>query len=633
MSAITGIFRRDGKDVDPALIKKMNDKLGHRGPDGSKTWCEGPVAFGHQMLHTTPESLQETLPFKDEESGLVITADARIDNRKDLAPKLGIEDNEYVSDSYFILKAYEKWGEKCPDELLGDFAFAIWDGKNLFCSKDHMGVKQLYYFSDDDIFLFSTEIKALFEIEEVIYELNERKLALYLLKDTCDNELTFYKNIKNLPAAHFLKIDKNDIKKYRYWKLDPNSQIVMASEEEYARAFLQIFEEAIQCRLRSAFPLGFDLSGGLDSSSIVCTVKTRLNQKTSSLDNNINSFSRIFDETPESDEQYYINKVISIGGIKPCFISGDDVGLLENIGDILWQQDQPFYTPHMTKHIESYQKMHELGVRILFSGQGGDQNISLGRNYLRELLITFQWKKFVCELKYFSHNFDKPVYQTLIEKVMFPSLPYALKKGIRKLLGRNLNLLNPEFLKELHIDEDYYNIFADNLNKISSKEYHYYSITYAVPETTFSTIDRSVASFNIDYRYPFYDKRLVEFCYALPSEMKFKNGWNRYILRLAMENILPKEIQWRAHKSDLSYTYKKNLLLELKKLEKIIYEDNEIIEKYVNLKTIKKIFEKFKSDGGNNLFEFWIVILLDYWLKYTDKSNHINCSFSNQKKV
>ena len=101
----------------------MNDKISHRGPDGSRIWCEGQVAFGHQMLHTTPESLQEILPFEDKESGLVITADARIDNRKSLSLKLGIEDNKYVSDSYFILKAYEKWGEKCPEKLLGDFTF------------------------------------------------------------------------------------------------------------------------------------------------------------------------------------------------------------------------------------------------------------------------------------------------------------------------------------------------------------------------------------------------------------------------------------------------------------------------------------------------------------------------------
>jgi len=114
MSAITGIFYRDGRTIGSNLIKMMNDKLPHRGPDGFAVWSEGAIAFGHQMLWTTPESLHEKLPFHDETSGLVITADARIDNRKELSEELEIEDNENVSDSYFILKSYEKWGEKCP---------------------------------------------------------------------------------------------------------------------------------------------------------------------------------------------------------------------------------------------------------------------------------------------------------------------------------------------------------------------------------------------------------------------------------------------------------------------------------------------------------------------------------------
>jgi len=613
MSGITGIFRRDGKDVDPADIKRMNDKISHRGPDGSKVWCEGPVALGHQMLHTTPESLHETLPFEDEESGLVITADARIDNRKDLAPKLGIEDNEYVSDSYFILKAYEKWGEKCPDELLGDFAFVIWDGKKLFCVKDHMGVKPFYYYLSDDVVVFSTEIKALFEIQEVPHGLNETKLALYLMKDTFDHELTFYENIKNLPSAHFLKLDNHVIKKNRYWKLDPNLQIVLDSEEEYATVFLEIFTEAIQCRLRNAFPLGFELSGGLDSSSIVCTAKKILKQKNTNL-NNVTTFSRIFDETPESDERYYIKKVVSIEGIKPYFINADNVSPLENIEDILQQQDQPFYTPHITKQIKSYKKMNELGLRVLISGQGGDQNISLGRNYLRELAITFQWEKFVREIKAFSNNMNKPVYHTIIEKVIFPSLPHNLKKCIKILLGRNLNLLNNNFLEDLGVNEESYNTTLDDLNKITSKEYHYYNINQAFHETVFGTIDRRVANFNIEVRFPFYDKRIIEFCYALPSEMKFKKGWNRYVLRLAMANILPNEIQWRPHKTNLGHTYKKNLLLEKETLKKMIYVDNKIIAKYVNLRKIQDIYEEYKSGKGNNQFELWLVVLLYLWL-------------------
>ena len=133
MSAITGIFYRNGRTVDKELIKKMNDTLSNRGHNGSAILCREQVAFGHQMLWTTSESVHEKLPFHDEKTGLMITADARIDNRKELSEELGIEDKENISDSYFILKSYMKWGEKCPERLLGDFAFAIWDEKKKNC--------------------------------------------------------------------------------------------------------------------------------------------------------------------------------------------------------------------------------------------------------------------------------------------------------------------------------------------------------------------------------------------------------------------------------------------------------------------------------------------------------------------
>ncbi|WP_321423675.1 asparagine synthase-related protein [uncultured Methanobacterium sp.] len=275
MSGITGIFRRDGKDVDPADIKKMNDKIAHRGPDGSKVWCEGPVALGHQMLHTTHESLHETLPFEDEESGLIITADARIDNRNDLAPQLGIEDNEYVSDSYFILKAYEKWGENCPEKLLGDFAFVIWDKskQQLFCARDHMGVKPFYYYLSDKIFYFSTEMKTIFLNVKKI--LNKIKLSFFLMGYD-DHKLTFYENVLRLFPAHFLNITNNSVKMNKYWELNPNSKIVYNSEDQYIKAFQEIFVSSVYCRMRSNFPIGFELSGGLDSSSVLCVAKKNI---------------------------------------------------------------------------------------------------------------------------------------------------------------------------------------------------------------------------------------------------------------------------------------------------------------------------------------------------------------------
>jgi asparagine synthase (glutamine-hydrolysing) len=615
MSSITGILYRDGRSINPEIIKKMNDCLSHRGPDGSALWNNETVAFGHQMLYTTKESLHEILPFYDIKTDLTITADARIDNRNDLAIELDIEDNEKISDSYFILKSYEKWGENCPKHLLGDFVFVIWDNNEnkLFCARDHMGVKPFYYYLNKNIFVFSTEIKALFRLSEVPKELNEKKLALYLNRDILDKENTFYKDIKSLPGAHSLIITSKELKKEIYWKLDPSLNIEMNSEEEYANTFREIFAEAVRCRLRSYYPIGFELSGGLDSSSIVCIAKKILTRQDENLE--INTFSRVYNEIPESDESFYIQKVIETGNINPTFLNGDELSPLKDIENILWHQDQPFFSPNMTAQMNSYNNMNDKGIRILLSGEGGDEIVSSLGYYLRELLLNFNWGIFIQELDGNSKKFDQNKYKIFINEIIFPSTPYFIKKLIKILFNKNPNILNEDFLKSIdwHDEKD---IFLDHLGKLNTKDYHYFSINNPLSQTIFGIIDRSASISNIEERFPFYDKRIVEFCYSLPIEMKIKYGWERYIMRLAMQDILPKEIQWRKQKANLSHMYKRNLLLyEEEALETIIYEDHKIIEKYVNLNNIRNIFENYKSGKKENLFDFWLVILIYYWIK------------------
>ncbi len=619
MSAITGIFYRKGKKVDPQLIQKMNDKLSHRGPDGSHTWVEDNVGLGHQMLHTTPESLHEKLPFIEEDR--VITADARIDNREELANELDIADVETVSDSYFILKAYGRWGEDCPDKLLGDFAFAIWDRKKeiLFCARDHMGVKPFYYYVDEEMFVFGTEIKALFEVGGVPREVNENRVALYFMKETSYNEKyfkesTFYENISYLDSAQIILLKSKSLEKREYWKLDPFFELNLESDEEYAKAFTEIFFKAVECRLRSHMPVGSELSGGIDSSSIVCMAEKIFSETKSANPTKIKTFSRIFDETPESDERFYIKKVISREFIEPNFVNVDQISPLEDIENILWHQDQPFYTPHMTKQIKTYKEIKKKGVRVLLSGQGGDQNVSMGTKYIRELAVTFNLKKLWSEISGRSKNFNEPKLKIMFDKVLFPSLPYFLKKIIRIVLNKDNLILSKYFLNKCNIDKERYNISLDELNKMKSKEYHNYVINYSFNESVFGSIDRSSSTFSIEVRYPFFDKRLVEFCYALPTDMKLRKGWDRYVMRLGMKDILPKEIYYRATKADLSHSYIKNLFLfEEDKMERLFEEKN--INKYFNLEKIQNFFKNPQLRNDKNLFEIWLIVLLVLWAK------------------
>ncbi len=618
MSAITGIFYRDGRTVSEKQIQKMNDRLSHRGPDGSLVWCEGPVALGHQMLHTTPESLHESLPY--EEDGLVITADARIDNRKELSSELGIEDKEEISDSYFILKAYQKWGEKCPEELLGDFAFAIWDKdkEQLFCARDHMGVKPFYYYLSDEAFFFASEIKAISLFQEIPKKLNEFKLALFLTIILSDKINTFYEGIVKLAPAHYLSVDEDLFKSINYWELDPDYQIKMDSDEEYFELFIDIFSEAIKCRMRSAFPVGFELSGGLDSSSIVCMARKLVNKNNSDI-KKIKTYSYVFDEFPTVDERFYINKVLDGRGIEHCFCYGDNITPLDQIDEILSFQEQPFYTPNMPILWKERQKMNEDNIRVLLTGDGGDELMHIGNIFLQELAFTFQWKKLFEEIFAFSKNKGYNLHNLFLIYFIFPFIPETIRNFFSRkkkdMFAENGTIiLNQDLINRIGGKEYLRNLKRERKKRMNNtKKYHYFTLN--LDHYVLEMHDKTSAAFSMEQRYPYFDKRLVEFSYSLPSEMKFKEGWNRFVQRFAMNGILPPEIQLRTTKGNFNPIYEQYLLKNEEIVENILGTD--LIGDYIDLDKIREIYQQFKSGikEGNDIFGVWLSLLLFKWFK------------------
>ena len=272
MSGIIGILNLDSKPVEPDEIGRMIDSLAHRGPDGSGVWIDGPVGMGHHMLWTTPESLHEKFPLINAQGDLVLTSDARIDNREELISALELKNHpaHKLTDSQLILWAYEKWGQDCAEKLIGDFAFAIWDKRSqmLFCARDPVGAKSFFYYKSTKSFVFASEIKAILCASGVPHQLNELRIAEHLIQFFEDKTLSFYKDIFRLSAANSITVGPGEFRTRVYWSLDPKREIHMSSEEEYSQAFHEIFTEAVRCRLRSAYPIGSTLSGGLDSSSI-----------------------------------------------------------------------------------------------------------------------------------------------------------------------------------------------------------------------------------------------------------------------------------------------------------------------------------------------------------------------------
>jgi asparagine synthase (glutamine-hydrolysing) len=614
MSAITGIFYRDERFVKHNQIKKMNDSLSHRGSDGSKVWCEGSVALGHQMLYTTPESLHETLPF--EEKDLFITADARIDNRKELSERLGIDNKEDVSDSYYILKSYQKWGEKCPEELLGDFAFAIWDKKNdkIFCARDHMGVKPFYYYLSNKVFFFGTEIKSILSNPEVPTKLNELKVAHHLIPIFTDRKLTFYENIYRLPAAHTLTITTDNDMINNYWQLDPKLEFRANSNEEYYEKFREIFEESIRCRLRSNYKIGFELSGGIDSSSVICTAKRLFDENTI-----INSFSIIFNEIKEVDESYYINKVIDTGGIKSHLLVADSISPLKEMENIFYFQDEPPSTPNASMIWQLYKEMNKNDIRITLGGNDGDCALYKGENYFRELFINFNWIKLINEINGYSKRKDYNPLKVFIGQVIFPIIPEASNiwnkyKKIRK--EQDFSIINNEFERRLNLKEHLKEVELIPFKEANnSKKTHHYFLTLATHQYIFEMMDKYAGALNIEPRHPMMDKRLLEYCYSIPTEIKFNNGWDRLLARIGLAEVLPKEVQWRIRKFDFFPVFERNLLLfEKENIDDLINERK--ICPYVDSDEIYKIYSRYKN-GSNDAdpIDLWKIIILSMWLK------------------
>ena len=614
MSAITGIFMRNGKELDPQLMKKMNDKLSHRGPDGSSIWCEGSIGLGHQMLWTTQESIHEVLPL--EEDGLVITADARIDNRADLCEELGIRDEEDVSDSYFILKAYVKWGEDCPDKLLGDFAFVVWDKQEekLFCARDHMGVKPFYYYLDDDMFVFGTEIKALFEVEGVPREINELQIAYHLSLMHYEREITSYQNIIRLPAASYLKVDNNNLNFEEYWELDINYKIHLDSDEEYEKKFLELLTEAVKCRLRSKFHAGSMLSGGLDSSSVSCIANIILKKQNRKL----KTFSATFDSVPESNERYFIEKVLSSDKFDYYLINADEIGPLNEINSYFKYGDQLIIFPNtfMTWNINREAKKQ--GVRILLDGLEGDIVVSHGKGFLKDLAVSKRWKKLIIESLYFSKKKNVNIifiYLNIIIEILFSKIKFLDSINNYQEYKFRKKILEKKFVKKISLKEKIIDL-NNGIDIHNAKDYHYYSLKSGLIQYGMESTDWMSAAFFLESRHPFYDKRLIEFCLAIPTEQKISKNWDRYIMRRAMSNILPKEVQWREKKGNLGHNHSKSMIKYNKKLlNEVIFEKNYSEDKYVDIKKIKKIYTNLKNGNKKEIIFLWQYVILSLWLR------------------
>ncbi len=556
MSGIAGIFYRNNKPVQLEQLQAMGTALAHRGPDGINYYCKDSVGFVHCMLHDTPESLFETLPNKTEDEKFVLTFHGRIDNRQELYDKIGwVKPLSAVTDSDLVLASYRKWRKECDDYLLGDFAFAVWDqaNKKLFCSRDHMGVKSFYYYLSETLFVFASEIKGIFVLSEVIRVLNDERIADYLTSIILDNESTFYKNIFRLPPGHYLEISSGKTIKRRYHQFCP-ATLNCKNEGEYEEQFREIFIDAVRVRLRSDFPVGSLLSGGLDSTSIVCTAAGLLGKE---ICGKLHTFSGIFNKISSCDEREYFSSVIERYGVTSHVIPVDEIHPAVAYEKLIYDEDEPFMAPHIFMNMGLLPLVRKAGVRVLLDGHDGDAAVSYGYSLLAEL--AFSGKIFRLAQHY--KKIGGKSYKSLGRRIMLlywyifcntvpVFLPFSPR---RKEIENSVRKLNPEFLNRTRARERLL-AATKTLPKFGQREdiYHLKNITQPLHPLTLELFDRIMTREGIVPRYPYFDKRVIDFCLGLPASEKLRDGLNRSIVRRALGDLLPESISERRNKTDFT---------------------------------------------------------------------------------
>ncbi len=556
MSGIGGIFNREQRELDPQQLSAMGKALAHRGPDGITVRSVQYAGLLHCMLHDTPESLFESLPAQSPEGRLLITRHGRIDNRDELRDALSwTRPLSTTADSALILAAYEKWGRDCVHHLLGDFSFAIVDSarRTVFCARDHMGIKPFYYFLNSSVFAFASEIKGLFAVQGCDTAINEDRIADYLSCVITENSSTFYTNIFRLPPGHFLEVTPEKQFIEQYWQPHP-VKLHCANDTEYREQFHDIFQEAVRCRLRSAYPVGSLLSGGLDSSSIVCMAAGPLQKQ---LPGPLHTFSGVFDTITECDEREYFQEIIKRYEVIPHSVPVDEIDPGIAYDATFHSSDEPFFGPHLFMIRELAILAAKKGVRVLLDGHDGDSAISHGTGVLSEYLLQGHWFRLAQECRAIgNHSFRKSlrmflkVVKATVSCRITPFFPGGVLPGE---IPERLSNLNPSFIRQNAI-RDRLLLAAASKPRFGQDAFSHHRNTIMQPlhSIALELLEGLCICNNIISRYPFFDKRVIEFCLSLPSEMKFHNGYNRHIIRTSLNNVLPERICTRRDKTNFA---------------------------------------------------------------------------------
>ncbi|MCY4598786.1 MAG: asparagine synthase-related protein [Acidobacteria bacterium] len=544
---ICGIWNRTAEAAE-----RRDDLLGAlpgRATDAFGRWADASVALGWRGRTFGEEGAESPRP--DAASGLAITASVRLDGRDALCDVLDIPapDRAALPDSALLLKSYARWGRACPEHLLGDFAFAVWDAKRdvLFCARDHVGTRPFYYAFTGERFVFGSSIAAVLAAPGVSGELDETVVATKLTFGARFlGAHTWYRAVRRLPPGHVLTVERGAGHLHRWWRPEEAPALPAASDDAYAEECLAIMTEAVRDRVGDSRRVGVHLSGGLDSSGVAVLAARELRRQGCPAPPAFAWYP------PPGAGPHPVAG--AYGALDPvCRREGLELfSRLPEVGDIVafLRRDGALDGDTGVNEQIVRRRAAGLGVEALLSGWGGDEGISFnGRGLYPQLLRSGDVGRLWREL---GERSRRPL-RALVANAVLPAVAPGAARAVRALrcgdwpFRRNVTFIHPGFAKRVRPlpagDRRRGGMLDARVHLLQSGRLSDRMEQWAV----------SGARHGIEYRYPLLDRRVLEFALGLPADQYRRGRWSRWLMRRALDPMLPPEVCWNRSQRDPHY--------------------------------------------------------------------------------
>lgn len=603
MCGISGIV---GACWERTQLEAMVAIQDHRGPDDSGIYvnASGLVGLGHNRLSIVDLSDAGHQPMVNHNRTAWIVFNGEIYNYVELKSELRGYPYRSRTDTEIILAAYERWGEACVDHFVGMFAFAIWDERTrtLFCARDRLGVKPFYYAWQDDNFFFASEIKAILSADYPARP-NRSIWATYLAHGIYDHDAeTFFAGINSLPPGHTLKVENGELTVRCYWDLPSlAAEPLVLSDDEAAQRLFAYLKESVRLRLRSDVPLGVNLSGGLDSSSLMAVVDSLLPDQ-----GEVKAFTASFSD-PQYDEQDFAALVPCRNHWSRQLQRLDHRRIWTIAQEALWHQEAPYGGIATLAYHHLHRLAHECGVTVLLEGQGVDEMLA-GYSYFRpyhylDLVQQGRWQELRREL---STCNDGGAWELDAMRKLRSGHGLSVYQDGTSFL--QTQCLLPE-VRGLAADQpEFPHPFEGNLANALYRDLRFTKLPRVLRMN-----DRLSMAFSRELREPYLDHRLVEFLFRLPGDKKIRGGQSKFLLRHAVANLLPDNVRSTAKRGVVTPQREWLRTILRPQVEDILRSHSFAQRDLFDVKEVRSSYARFCAGEGENAFFVWQWVNAELW--------------------